>query len=756
MRVPILLVFFPCLIIFVKAQVPPPNVHLEKISTLYVPSRYNSHDYPEFKLGRHAAEQLAYDPAQKILYVTGEERLNVVDLSNPSDPIMLYRKQFVKMDPTDVEYCGNHVFVSVANDEKPEDGKVLVFRKYNRRHNTMPIVLEVVVGPSPNMLLPTINCQKVLVALEGEAFARGGNLIDPEGAIGLLKFPSSYISDTTYSYKVLDFRSFNDKYPILARSGVRYVYKENGNTLAQDLEPEHITFSADEKKAYISLQENNAIAEVDMVLETITDLRGLGFKDWTKYKLDPSDEDGGINIYPYPIYGMYQPDAIRTVTIGGREYIVTADEGDSKDYSGLKLTTSGFDETKRVRDITLANNSEVLQWARKRKIPSIQHDALLGKLSVSTQEGRLRDGTYDKLYSYGGRGFSVLRSDTMERIYDSGSIVEESHAMQFPKLFNSYAKSSVNITDTQDSRSDSKGPECESLAVAYSGTRVIVFVGCERPGTISIYSFNSNMTEGTLESINSGAKTVLGTWGEAFDGGLLTDMDTDDIKYLPPFQSPTGQPLLVVTGSDTGTVSLFHVRGLDNRFQSNLFKAHLSQNQPLNLQQKPVQQAPVKVVKERNFVAENKTKQETTSLPNVITKETIKLKPAGKTIELKPAGKTIELKPTGKTIELKPARKTIELKPAGKTIELKPPRKTNRKTNRTSKRKPVFLGRPKDVQREPKRRKQRQKQKQVKKQKQTNRTAKEPKGKGKGQIKGRNQNRGRNRKQNPRKSKSKV
>lgn len=44
------------------------------------------------------------------------------------------------------------------------------------------------------------------------------------------------------------------RYPILARSGVRYVYKENGNTLAQDLEPEHITFSADEKKAYISLQ----------------------------------------------------------------------------------------------------------------------------------------------------------------------------------------------------------------------------------------------------------------------------------------------------------------------------------------------------------------------------------------------------------------------------------------------------------------------------------------------------------------------
>lgn len=80
----------------------------------------------------------------------------------------------------------------------------------------------------------------------------------------------------------------------------------------------------------------------------------------------------------------------------------------------------------------------------------------IGKLTISTQDGRLRDGTYDKLYSYGGRGFSVLRSDTMERIYDSGSTVEESHALQYPKIFNSYAKSSANITDTLDSRSDSK------------------------------------------------------------------------------------------------------------------------------------------------------------------------------------------------------------------------------------------------------------------------------------------------------------
>lgn len=40
------------------------------------------------------------------------------------------------------------------------------------------------------------------------------------------------------------------------------------------------------------------------------------------------------------------------------------------------------------------------------------------------------------------------------------------------------------------------------------------------------------MIEGILESIYSGVKIVLGMWGEVFDGGLLMDMDMDDIKCV--------------------------------------------------------------------------------------------------------------------------------------------------------------------------------------------------------------------------------
>lgn len=548
----------------VTAQLQNSRVYLDKISSLYIPARYDSNDFPKFKLGKNAAEQLAYDPVQKLLYVTGEERLSAVDLSNPNDPQIVYRKQFSKMDPTDVEYCGNHVFVTVNNDENPEEGRIMVFRSYNRRHNTMPIVLNIVVGPSPNSLRPTSSCTTILVALEGDPFARGGNLIDPEGGIGVLKFPSNFISEKTYSYQILGFGKFNSKYSLLARSGVRYVYTESGSTFAQDIEPEQITLSADEKRAYVTLQENNAVAEVDLLTDSITQIHGLGFKDWKNYKLDPSDSDGGIHIYPYPVYGIYQPSAIKTVIVGRREFLVTADEGDGKDYSGKKLTTSGFNEVKRVHDITLSETSEVLQWAKERKIPNIQNDALLGKLQITTQNGRLKDGTYDKLYTFGGRGFSVLSSDTMNRVYDSGSSVEESHALQFPMLFNSNVKSSANISDTFDTRSDNKGPECESIEVAYDGQRAIVFVGNERPGSISIYSFNNDMSGGTLESVYNGVWTVNGTWGDGFSQGYISDLDPDDIKYLSPNQSPNGQPMLLVAGSESGTVSLFNVKGMQS------------------------------------------------------------------------------------------------------------------------------------------------------------------------------------------------
>ena len=42
-----------------------------------------------------------------------------------------------------------------------------------------------------------------------------------------------------------------------------------------------------------SEQKNNAIAVVDLVQKSVSDITGLGMKDWRHLKMDASDQDGG-------------------------------------------------------------------------------------------------------------------------------------------------------------------------------------------------------------------------------------------------------------------------------------------------------------------------------------------------------------------------------------------------------------------------------------------------------------------------------
>ena len=115
-------------------------------------------------------------------------------------------------------------------------------------------------------------------------------------------------------------------------------------TITKDLEPEYITVSHDSKTAWVTLQENNAIAMLDIPSATFTKIVGLGFKDHLlpANKLDASDRDvpgssnsGIINIRNWPVLGMYQPDSIASYRVKGKTYLVTANEGDARDYTGF-------------------------------------------------------------------------------------------------------------------------------------------------------------------------------------------------------------------------------------------------------------------------------------------------------------------------------------------------------------------------------------------------------------------------------------
>ena len=99
----------------------------------------------------------------------------------------------------------------------------------------------------------------------------------------------------------------------------------------------------------MSLQENNALAIVDVEVQEITDIIPLGYKDHSQLGngfFGTDRDDGNINIKSQPTRGLYQPDAIATYQVGGEVFIVTANEGDARDYDG-------YSEETRVRDLVL-------------------------------------------------------------------------------------------------------------------------------------------------------------------------------------------------------------------------------------------------------------------------------------------------------------------------------------------------------------------------------------------------------------------
>lgn len=156
-------------------------------------------------------------------------------------------------------------------------------------------------------------------------------------------------------------------------------------TVAQDLELEYVTVLDRDLFAHVVLQENNAIAVVDLIAKEIIEIRPLGTIDHSPfgYGLDASNRTDGVNIANFPIKGMFMPDAIDNISILGATYIVTANEGDSRDYDG-------YSEEERVNDLILDSLTFLDQ-------EYLQNDHLLGRLKTTSAHGDTDgDGDYDK------------------------------------------------------------------------------------------------------------------------------------------------------------------------------------------------------------------------------------------------------------------------------------------------------------------------------------------------------------------------
>ncbi|MCL5269661.1 MAG: choice-of-anchor I family protein, partial [bacterium] len=288
--------------------------------------------YASGQFAEGAAEIVAFDPGSKRLFVVNaaDVSIDVLDLANPAAPAKLSTIQISGgSSANSVAVSNGVVAVAIQAPVKTDNGKV---EFYNAA--TLAKISEVTVGALPDMLTFTPDGKAVLVANEGEPNA--GYTIDPVGSVSVIDVATI----ATPTVQTIDFSAFNNdaEKAKLVADGVR-IYGP-GASVAQDLEPEYIAVAPDGKTAWVTLQEANAQAVLNignLAAPTITRIKSFGRKDHSLIgnELDANDRDGPgngprIDIRNWPIKGLYQPDAIAAYAYNGKTYYVTANEGDDR------------------------------------------------------------------------------------------------------------------------------------------------------------------------------------------------------------------------------------------------------------------------------------------------------------------------------------------------------------------------------------------------------------------------------------------
>ncbi len=475
-----------------------------------------------------AAEIPTYDAVTQRLFISNDaaKTIDVLSISDPTNPSLLFSLDITSYGGgiNSVAFSNGILAAAVEAVVKQDPGSVVFFNADGEFLNS------VTVGALPDMLTFTPDNTKVLVGNEGEP--NDDYTIDPEGSVSIIDI-SNGIENA--SVTTAGFTAFNNRKDELIAAGVR-IFGPNA-TVAQDLEPEYITASEDSTKAWIALQENNAIAILDILSGEITDIYPLGFKDHSLpgNELDGSDRDGAINIRNWPILGMYQPDAITSYTVNGKTYIVTANEGDARDYDG-------FSEESRLGNLTL--DPDVFPNAEE-----LQANENLGRLTVTTATGDTNgDGIFKEIYAFGARSFSIWDGDSLELIYDSGSDFERLIADRFPDFFNSNHRE-ISF----DTRSDDKGPEPEGVVLGEIMGRTYAFVGFERFGGVITYDITDPSRPFFVDYVNN--RDFFGNP----EAGTAGDLGPEGLIFISADQSPNQKPLVVVTNEVSGTTTLFQV-----------------------------------------------------------------------------------------------------------------------------------------------------------------------------------------------------
>lgn len=422
---------------------------------------------------------------------------------------------------------GSKLAVAIQAEDYSAKGAAALFAC--KKDGSLELLSTVETGVQPDMIT-FADGNTILTADEGEP-RDGVNGVDPKGSVTIAAIGANNALTTTTVY----FDAFDNVRSELTAAGVLIQKDANPST---DFEPEYIAVSG--SKAYVSLQEANSIAVLDIPSAQFKGVYPLGFQDYGTTKIDLQKNDA-IELENYPnVYGIKMPDGISTAVIGGKTYLLTANEGDSRsDWAGLDNEYE--DKTSPTGNVTLGKKAV---W-----------------FNANMWDGL--DG--DKAYIFGGRSFSIYEAtdDGLSLVFDSGCDFEEITSQKLANFFNA-----SNDKISSDNRSGKKGPEPESIVTGAIGGKTFAYIATERIGGVMVYDITDPDNAKFVNYINS----------REFDSAVQGDVSPEGLCFVPASENANGKALLLAACEVSGTLAVYECD-----YQSDADNPHTGENGNMEL-----------------------------------------------------------------------------------------------------------------------------------------------------------------------------
>jgi hypothetical protein len=425
-----------------------------------------------------------------VLSSGGGGTLQVTNATDPSAPVLQERLSYGGgYVSQSVATYGNLVAVALSPADYGTSGGRGLVRFYRLgADGSLTQIADVAVGYLPDGLAFNERGTKLVVANEGEPAA--GYAIENPGSIGIIDIDiQGRAGQERFSYTDLGFAGID------LPDGIR-ISGPAGTTQANDIEPEYVTVLGN--YAYVTLQENNGVAKVNLATKTIEKIFSLGTVDYSTQLVDLSDKDGGFKPLLGQAYeGLRMADGIAAYSVKGKDYFITANEGDGREYGDYTDEARGSGNANRVKRLT--------------------DDANVGT---------------DLTTTFGSRSISIFDADTGALLWDSGNTLQ---TIAF----------AASVYD--DGRSDDKGVEPEGVVLAKVDGRTYAIVSLER-GINSMLAVFDVTDPTTGQFVTS---TVI-----------AGSISPEGLKVVEAKQSPTGRPQLVVSNEVSNTLNVFDLGAL--------------------------------------------------------------------------------------------------------------------------------------------------------------------------------------------------